>query len=70
MYGKKENKDKIKGYKSSFCSITFSMSSQLWYKFNIDLVSKFKIFTIKVNINEMNKFTYGDIYKLLKNTSF
>lgn len=39
------------------CDITFSMSSQLWYKFNIKDINKFKICSTKID-NSKPKINY------------
>ena len=58
--GKK--KDKIVGWESQHCDITFSMSSQLWYKFNINDINKFKICSTKID-NSKPKINYSQIFQ-------
>jgi len=57
--GKK--KDKIVGWKSKYCSITFSMSSQLWFHFNIEDIQKYKICQTEID-NSKPKLDYSQIY--------
>ena len=63
--GKK--KGKIVGWKSEYCDITFSMSSQLWYKFNIETIEKYKISYVEVD-NSKSKINYSQIYNSFSNT--
>jgi hypothetical protein len=58
--GKKKNK--IVGWESEYCDITFSMSSQLWYKFNIKNINKFKICSTKID-NSKPKINYSQIFE-------
>ena len=58
---KKQNKGKIIGWESKNCDITFSMSSQLWYKFNIKDIEKYKVCDSVLN-NNTHKFKYYEIY--------
>lgn len=61
-FGKQgENKNTITGWKSKYFDITFSMSSQLWYRFNKNLIDKYKIHEVLIN-NSNNKISYSDIY--------
>lgn len=59
-YGK--NKKKV-GWKSKYYDITFSMSSQLWFHFHIDDITKFIINQKTIN-NNRKKLRYSDIYEL------
>ena len=63
--GKK--KDKVVGWKSKYCSITFSMSSQLWFHFNIEDIQKYKICQTEVD-NSKTKLNYSQIYHSFVNT--
>ena len=50
--GKKgKNKDEIVGWEWEHGDITFSMSSQLWYKFDINLIQQFRIHSVELNHN-------------------
>ena len=65
-YGKRNhNKDTIIGWESKFCNIVFSMSSQLWYKFDIELIEKYKIHSVKI-VNNNTKLKYAELYTLIK----
>ena len=59
-------KDNIVGWKSKYCDITFSMSSQLWYHFKLNDIKKYIIDTIQIDIM-CPKITYSQIYKLYNN---
>lgn len=63
--GKK--KDKIIGWQSDYCSITFSMSSQLWFHFNIEDIEKYKICQTEVD-NSKPKLNYSQIYNSFYDT--
>tara|TARA_B100001094_G_scaffold236008_1_gene231087 strand:+ start:264 stop:1043 length:780 start_codon:yes stop_codon:yes gene_type:complete len=63
--GKK--KGEIVGWKSKYCDITFSMSSQLWYNFNIDCIEKYKICSTEVD-NSKSKINYSQIYHSIGDT--
>lgn len=58
------NKDQIIGYSSKYCDINFSMSSQLWFKFNIKHIEKYKICSTEVD-NSKEKINYSEIYDSL-----
>ena len=60
--GKK--KGEVVGWQSKYCDITFSMSSQLWYKFNIECIEKYKVCCTDV-YNSKSKITYSQIFSLL-----
>lgn len=60
--GKK--KGEVVGWQSKYCDITFSMSSQLWYKFNIECIEKYKVCSTDVD-NSKSKITYSQIFSLL-----
>lgn len=50
--GKKgKNKDENVGWEWEHGDITFSMSSQLWYKFDINLIQQFRIHSVELNHN-------------------
>ena len=55
-------KNEIIGWESKYSSITFCMSSQLWYVFNIDDIKKYKLFTTVVE-NGNRKMKYAEIYE-------
>ncbi len=64
---KGDKKGQVVGWKSQNCDITFSMSSQLWYKFDIKKIEKYKICSTKVD-NSKPKINYSQIYNLFNNT--
>ena len=63
--GKK--KGKIVGWKSNYCEILFSMSSQLWYKFDIKHIEKYKVCCVEIN-NSKPKINYSQIFHSFSNT--
>lgn len=63
--GKK--KGEIVGWESTNCDITFSMSSQLWYKFNIKDIENFKICSVVIN-NNKSKINYSQIFHSFSKT--
>lgn len=63
--GKK--KDEIIGWESKYSSITFSMSSQLWYNFSIDEIKKYMVCSTEVD-NSKPKIDYSQIYDSFCNT--
>lgn len=63
--GKK--KGEVVGWTSQYCDITFSMSSQLWYKFNVKNIEKYKICSTEVD-NSKPKINYSQIYNSFSNT--
>jgi|TARA_B110000285_G_scaffold198446_1_gene230905 hypothetical protein len=63
--GKK--KGEIVGWESKYCNITFSMSSQLWYNFNIIDIEKYKVCSTEID-NSKPKINYSQIFNLLGNT--
>lgn len=65
--GKK--KDEIIGWESKYSSITFSMSSQLWYNFSIDELKKYMVCYTEVDNNSKRKIDYSQIYDLFCNTT-
>ncbi len=66
--GKKgKKKDQIIGWESKYSSITFSMSSQLWYKFSIDELKKYMVCYTEVD-NSKPKINYSQIYDSFCNT--
>lgn len=66
--GKKgPKKGHIVGWESKYCNITFSMSSQLWYKFDIKNIKKYKICSVEID-NSKPKIKYSQIFNLLNNT--
>lgn len=67
LLGKKgKKKDEMVGWKSDYCDITFSMSSQLWYKFNIKDIVQFKICSTGVD-NKKSKINYAHIFDSFNN---
>lgn len=63
--GKKKNK--VVGWETEYCDITFSMSSQLWYKFNITYIEKYKVCSTTID-NSKSKINYSQIFHSFKNT--
>lgn len=63
--GKKKNE--IVGWKSKYCDITFSMSSQLWYKFNISDIEKYEVCCTEID-NSKTKLNYSTIYDSFSHT--
>lgn len=63
--GKK--KDQIVGWENKYCDITFSMSSQLWYKFNIKDIEKYKVCSTEIN-NNKSKINYSQIFDSFSDT--
>ena len=63
--GKK--KDEIVGWKSKYCDITFSMSSQLWYKFNIRDIAKYEVCCTEID-NSKTKLNYSTVYDSFSHT--
>lgn len=67
-YGKVgSKKGEIVGWQSKYCDITFSMSSQLWYKFDIKHIEKYEICNTTID-NSNPKITYLQIYESFNNT--
>jgi hypothetical protein len=56
-------------WKSDYMDITFSMSSQLWFHFDIRYIKQFLITSVLVNKKILHKMSYTDIYKIYYNTS-
>lgn len=66
--GKKgRKKNLIVGWEAEYCDITFSMSSQLWYKFNITDIGKYKVCSTEID-NSNPKINYSQIYHSFNNT--
>ena len=64
MIGSKgKNKNKQIGWKSKYATITFSMSSQLWFNFNFNDIKQFLLHTVNVN-KDSKTYTYSDLYNL------
>lgn len=64
--GKK--KGTIVGWSSDYCDILFSMSSQLWYKFMVKDIKKYRICSVEID-NSKPKLSYSQIYSLLGDTT-
>lgn len=60
-----KTKNKIIGWKSPYCNIIFSMSSQLWYKFSIDQIKHYKLCYCTIDNNEY-KIDYAQIYHMFR----
>jgi hypothetical protein len=63
--GKKQGK--IVGWESKYSSITFSMSSQLWYNFDIYELKKYMVCSTEID-NSKPKINYSQIYNSFCNT--
>ena len=61
-----KNKGNIVGWESKYCDITFSMSSQLWYKFDINEIKKYKVCQTTID-NSKSKINYSQIFHSLSN---
>tara|TARA_Y100000589_G_C27143947_1_gene625970 strand:- start:613 stop:1431 length:819 start_codon:yes stop_codon:yes gene_type:complete len=59
----KRNKGEIVGWESEYYDITFSMSSQLWFKFKLSDIKHYMITEAKVQINNNNEISYAKLYK-------
>ena len=55
-------KGEIVGWESKYSSITFSMSSQLWYNFDINELKKYMVCSTKIDNGE-SKINYSQIFK-------
>lgn len=65
MVGKQgSNKDEIVGWEWEYGYIRFSMSSQLWYKFDINLIQQFRIHSIELN-NSCPIVDYSTLFNLM-----
>ncbi len=65
MVGKQgSNKDEIVGWEWEYGYIRFSMSSQLWYKFDINLIQQFRIHSIELN-NSCPIVEYSTLFNLM-----
>lgn len=62
--GKK--KSEIVGWESKYCDITFSMSSQLWYKIDIREIAQYKLCSTEIN-NGNPKINYSQIFHSFNN---
>ena len=63
--GKKINL--VVGWESKYSDITFSMSSQLWYKFNIKDIEKYKVCSTEID-NSKSKINYSQIFQSFSNS--
>lgn len=57
------NKGNIIGWKSKYCDITFTMSSQLWFNFKLRDIQHYMITEVEVQINNDNQISYAKLYK-------
>ncbi len=64
---KGKKKDEVVGWKSKYCDITFSMSSQLWHKFNIGCIEKYKVCSTEID-NSKSKINYSQIFHSFSDT--
>ena len=60
-----KNKDSQVGWETDNFSISFSMSSQLWFNFKFDDVKKYVVADTIVD-NSCKKMSYSDIYRMTK----
>lgn len=68
LYGKlKQSKGRVVGWQSKYCDIRFSMSSQLWFRFNLQEIEKYLIADVDVDINKAGTYTYKEIYDRINN---
>nr|QFG74034.1 MAG: hypothetical protein [Megaviridae environmental sample] len=58
-----KNRGQIIGWESKVCSITFSMSSQLWFQFDIKDIEKYKVCFTTVD-NSKSKVNFSQIYDI------
>ena len=66
--GKKGKKiNLVVGWESKYSDITFSMSSQLWYKFNIKDIEKYKVCSTEID-NSKSKINYSQIFQSFGNS--
>tara|TARA_Y100000816_G_scaffold221973_1_gene167006 strand:- start:531 stop:1286 length:756 start_codon:yes stop_codon:yes gene_type:complete len=66
-YGKiGKKKGEVIGWESKYCNITFSMSSQLWYNFNIKDIKKYKVCHTEID-NSRPKINYSQIFNSFGN---
>tara|TARA_B100000424_G_C22889432_1_gene473145 strand:- start:258 stop:1013 length:756 start_codon:yes stop_codon:yes gene_type:complete len=69
-FGKQgKNKDNIIGWKWKYGEITFSMSSQIWYSFDINCIKQFRIHSIKLNHN-LPTIDCEELYKLITDNGY
>ena len=61
----KKDKTRIAGWQSKYFDITFSMSSQLWFKFHIDDIKQYLLSDVDVDMTTTASFTFGDIYDII-----
>lgn len=62
----KNSNGNIVGWKSKYWEILFSMSSQLWFRFNVDEIERFLITEVDVDMSTSASFTYNDIYEIVR----
>lgn len=60
-----KNKNEIIGWTSKYCNISFSLSSQLWYKFNIDQIKPYKLCHCTIN-NDKPKIDYAQVFHMFR----
>ncbi len=63
--GKK--KGNVIGWESKYSQIMFSMSSQLWYKFDVKHIEKYRVCSVNID-NSKKKIGYSEIYHSFGNT--
>lgn len=63
--GKKN--DGVVGWESKYFDIRFSMSSQLWFNFNINEIEKYLIADVDVDMTTAGSLTFGEIYDIYLN---
>ena len=57
-----KNKGKQTGWTSKYKDITFSMSSQLWFYFTKEDISKYLIHNVVIDKSKLPKIKYSDVY--------
>jgi hypothetical protein len=56
------------GWKTRYMDITFSMSSQLWFHIQCDDIEKYIIHSINVNMDDLHRLTYSDLFNMYNST--
>lgn len=60
-----KNKNGMIGWKSQHCNIIFSMSSQLWYNFNIEQIRQYKLCNCTIH-NDKPKIDYAQVFHMFR----
>ena len=64
LHKKTNKRGKMTGWTSEHASISFSMSSQLWFHFNLKDIQEYILHTCQVS--RKNTITYADMYSILQ----